>query len=288
MTLFAATCQSARTAYQNSLAKSAGFLHATLARSLFGLPVVAGYMCCCWWFFGGVQHFNLAFFIAASCCALAQILATYFMLRAFSSGGFALGTLLAKTEAIQAALLSIPLLHHSLSLQAWLGIALGVLGSLTMSVRFRQLFSAYRDPSLRWGLASGFCFAITSVCASLASHSLTGPIVTSAGATLLFVLILQSLLLCSLQMVKARRWNVSFTTQPKLSLQVGVLSALGSIGWFTGFALVNPALVKTVGQAEIIGMLYYSRVRFKETMTPRQWVGGALILVSVLLVSLSI
>jgi drug/metabolite transporter (DMT)-like permease len=63
-----------------------------------------------------------------------------------------------------------------------------------------------------------------------------------------------------------------------------MLSALGSIGWFTGFALVNPALVKTLGQIEIVGTLYYSKVRFAEKMTKQQWIGGAMIVISVVLV----
>ena len=69
--------------------------------------------------------------------------------------------------------------------------------------------------------------------------------------------------------------------------QVGILSSLGSIGWFTGFALVNPALVKTLGQVEILGTLYFSKRRFGEHISVQQWIGGALIVASVMMVALA-
>lgn len=285
ITLFAAGCQSVRTAYQNTLAREAGFLHATMARSLYGLPLVSVYLVICWSLFGWVSMGNPPrFFIAASVCAVAQIMATYFMLRAFQSGSFAMGTLLAKTEAVLAALIGLPLLHYTLTIGSWAGIFLGVLGAVVMSVKWKNIRQAHKDISLLLGLASGLCFAITSVTASMASHALSGSLVTSAGVTLWYVLALQSIILCGIQMYKSKNLLAPFKHEFALSCKVGVLSSLGSIGWFTGFALVNPALVKTLGQIEIIGTLYYSKVRFAEKMTKQQWVGGAMILMSVVLV----
>ncbi|MDK2776294.1 MAG: DMT family transporter [Pseudomonadota bacterium] len=287
ITLFAAACQSVRTAYQNSLSREAGFLHATMARSLFGLPLVTLYVIACWLLIGSTPVVSNLFWLAATVCAIAQILATYFMLRVFHSGSFALGTLLAKTEAVLAALIGLPVLHHALNATAWAGIVLGVAGALVMSVKWQNLLRAHKDMSLLMGLASGFCFAITSVAASVASHALSGSLITNAGVTLWYVLALQSLILCSIQMVKSRDLLAPLRANLKLSMQVGVLSSLGSIGWFTGFALVNPALVKTLGQAEIIGTLYFSKIRFGENISRQQWLGGAMIVISVLLVTLA-
>lgn len=287
ITLFAAACQSLRTAYQNSLSREAGFLHATMARSLFGLPLVSVYVLLCWYGIGPTSIGSDTFWLAATVCAVAQILATWFMLRVFHSGSYALGTLLAKTEAVLAALIGLPVLHHSLNGIAWLGIVLGVSGALVMSIQWRNVLQAHKDISLMLGLASGLCFAITSVAASVASHALTGSLITNAGVTLLFVLGLQSLILCSIQIVKSRDLLAPLRNSLLLSSKVGVLSSLGSIGWFTGFALVNPALVKTLGQAEIIGTLYFSRRRFRERISRQQWLGGAMILISVILVTVS-
>ncbi|QRV23701.1 DMT family transporter [Marinomonas foliarum] len=288
ITLFAAGCQSVRTAYQNTLARETGFLHATMSRSLFGLPLVTVYLALCWYVFGWVSvDNNLRFWVAASICAIAQIMATYFMLRAFQSGSFALGTLLAKTEAVLAALIGLPLLHYTLTIGSWIGIFLGVFGAVVMSVKWKNIKQAHKDISLLLGLASGFCFAVTSVTASMASHSLSGSLITSAGVTLWYVLALQSIILCGVQIYRSKDLLAPFKNELALSCKVGVLSSLGSIGWFTGFALVNPALVKTLGQIEIIGTLYYSKVRFAEKMTKQQWIGGAMIVMSVILVVVS-
>jgi drug/metabolite transporter (DMT)-like permease len=285
ITLFAAGCQSMRTAYQNTLAREAGFLHATLSRSLFGLPLVSAYLVLCWQLFGWVSvEKSLTFWVAATICAIAQVMATYFMLRAFQSSSFALGILLSKTEAVLAALIGLPLLHYTLTFGAWLGIAFGVLGAVVMSVKWKNIRQVHKDVSLLFGLGSGLCFAITSVTASIASHALSGSLITSAGVTLCYVLALQSIILCSIQMVKSKDVLAPFRYELVLSCKVGMLSALGSIGWFTGFALVNPALVKTLGQIEIVGTLYYSKVRFAEKMTKQQWIGGAMIVISVVLV----
>ena len=288
ITLFAAGCQSVRTAYQNTLARETGFLHATMSRSLFGLPLVTVYLALCWYLFGWVSvDNNPCFFVSASVCAIAQIMATYFMLRAFQSGSFALGTLLAKTEAVLAALIGLPLLHYTLTIGSWIGVFLGVLGAVVMSVKWKNIKQAHKDISLLLGLASGFCFAVTSVAASMASHSLSGSLITSAGITLWYVLAMQSIILCGIQIYRSKDLLAPFKNELALSCKVGVLSSLGSIGWFTGFALVNPALVKTLGQIEIIGTLYYSKVRFSEKMTNQQWIGGAMIVMSVILVVVS-
>lgn len=288
ITLFAAACQSVRTAYQNTLARESGFLHATMSRSLFGLPLVTLYLVLCTLLFGWVSFEpGSVFFWAATACAIAQILATYLMLRVFQSGSFALGTLLAKTEAVLAALIGLPLLHYSLSAMAWWGVAIGVLGALVMSVKWQNLKYLHKDVSLIAGLGSGLCFAMTSVMASMASHELTGSIITRAGVTLWYVLALQSIILCGIQIYKTGDLLSPFRHQLGLSLKVGVFSSLGSIGWFTGFALVNPALVKTLGQVEILGTLYYSKVRFAERISVQQMIGGLMIIVSVVLVAMA-
>jgi len=285
ITLFAAACQSVRTAYQNTLARESGFLHATMSRSLYGLPLVSVYVLVCGLWLGWESlPVGSIFWVAATVCALAQIMATYLMLRVFQSGSFALGTLLAKTEAVLAALIGIPILHNSLSILAWAGVVIGVLGALVMSVKWKNIKLIHKDTSLVFGLGSGLCFAITSVSASMASHALSGSIITCAGVTLWYVLLLQSIILCGIQITKRRDIFAPFRSNFALSLKVGALSSLGSIGWFTGFALVNPALVKTLGQLEVIGTLYYSKRRFAEQISKQQWVGGAMIMISVILV----
>lgn len=285
-TLFAAACQSMRTAFQKNLSKEMGFLHATMARSLYGLPLVLLYLGACLGLAGPVQVSESGVFYGyVLVCAIAQILATWLMLRVFQSGSYALGTLLAKTEAVLVALIGIPLLHHTLSISAWIGIVLGGIGALVMSANGANIRRLHRDPSLWAGLGSGLLFAITSVAAALASQHLQGPVLSRSALTLTLVLAIQALLLGGLQIWQQRDPLAPLRGNWRLSSKVGILSSLGSIGWFTGFALVNPALVKTLGQVEILGTLYFSRVKFGEQIQPWQWLGGALIVTSVVLVT---
>ena len=62
------------------------------------------------------------------------------------------------------------------------------------------------------------------------------------------------------------------------SVWVGVLSACGSAGWFTGFALAPVALVRTLGQVDVLFTLLFSRFYLGETPS-RGEIGGALVLV---------
>jgi drug/metabolite transporter (DMT)-like permease len=63
------------------------------------------------------------------------------------------------------------------------------------------------------------------------------------------------------------------------SAQVGALSACGSACWFTGFAYAPVALVRAVGQVEILFTLLFSRFFLRERMK-RSDVIGALVVVS--------
>ena len=286
-TLLAAWFQSMRTAYQNSLSKQEGTLHATLARSLFGLPFVLVYGNLCYFVFGSLTaKADLAFYIIAGLGAIAQVLATYLMLYLFKQASFTSGTLFAKTEALLAALLAAAFLGDKLSWGAWLAIAIGVLGIGVLSFKHTHKKMQLMDKASLLGLASGFCFALTSVSAGYASSQLEGPVFTRAAFTLAYVLALQSILLWGIQIYQTKSTLVPFKKAFLLSNKVGCLSALGSIGWFTAFSLINPALVKTLGQIEVIGTLYYSKYRFKEALSKQEWIGGSLIILSVIIVAL--
>lgn len=286
-TLLAAWFQSMRTAYQNSLSKQEGTLHATLARSLFGLPFVLVYGSLCYFVFGSLTaKADLAFYIIAGLGAIAQVLATYLMLYLFKQASFTSGTLFAKTEALLAALLAAAFLGDKLSWGAWLAIAIGVLGIGVLSFKHTHKKMQLMDKASLLGLASGFCFALTSVSAGYASSQLEGPVFTRAAFTLAYVLALQSILLWGIQIYQTKSILVPFKKAFLLSNKVGCLSALGSIGWFTAFSLINPALVKTLGQIEVIGTLYYSKYRFKEALSKQEWIGGSLIILSVIIVAL--
>ena len=70
------------------------------------------------------------------------------------------------------------------------------------------------------------------------------------------------------------------------SAQVGALSACGSACWFTGFALAPVALVRAVGQVEILFTLLFSRFFLRESMTRTEVLGALTVVCGVVLVLL--
>ena len=64
---------------------------------------------------------------------------------------------------------------------------------------------------------------------------------------------------------------------------VGITSMIGSIGWFTAFTMQTVALVKAVGQVELILSLLATMLVFGEVISRREWQGLVLIAASVLM-----
>ena len=69
---------------------------------------------------------------------------------------------------------------------------------------------------------------------------------------------------------------------------VGITSMIGSMGWFIAFTLQTVAYVKALGQIELLFSLVLTVFFFKEKITARELQGGALLLVSMLVLVLVI
>jgi drug/metabolite transporter (DMT)-like permease len=72
----------------------------------------------------------------------------------------------------------------------------------------------------------------------------------------------------------------------RLAIWVGLLSLLGSLAWFTAFALQNAAYVKALGQVEILASFAISVWVFGEKMRRSEALGITLLSVSVVLLIL--
>ena len=66
-------------------------------------------------------------------------------------------------------------------------------------------------------------------------------------------------------------------------LAVGT-GVLGSLGWFTAFALQNAAYVRSVGQVELIFSVLVSTLFFREKPTLREVMGIGLLAVSIIMI----
>lgn len=133
-TLVAVVMQSVRTAGQKQIAGSISIPATTLVRFLFGLPFAVVYFL----FLKNnyqleVINLDWSFFRSASLAAVSQIFATVFLVKALTVRNFAVGTALAKTEAIMTAIIGAWFFSATLSFVAYLAVVLGVFGVLVAS-----------------------------------------------------------------------------------------------------------------------------------------------------------
>lgn len=281
-TLLAAFMQAWRNAFQKQLSKEVGVAGVTLARFIWASPLAALYL---WglyqWQPATLPEFSLSFsgFIVAA--ALAQILATALMVKLFKLRNYAIGAGLAKSEAILAAVLGVLFFSESLTALGWLGVMLGAAAVFLLSgASWRQL----SWPVLLLGLASGLAFALTSLWVRQASLVLGLPFPHGAAWVLLLVILLQTLLLTAYLLLRDRASLIALLQRTKLTLAVSVCSCVGSVGWFTAMSLESVALVKTLGQVEVLFMLLISAFVFKEKLQRADHWGLALIVVAAIAV----
>ena len=291
VTLAAALFQCWRTALQQKLRGQLSVNAAAVVRYLYGVPVGAALLGLYLLLFGGTLPTpNWAFLALCAAGGLGQILGTNLLIMAFGFRGFAVGTAYAKTEAVQGAILALVLLGERISALAWVGIAIGVSGVLWLSLvgkasNARELLRATVQPAALCGLASGFFFALTSVLIKAANLELPGedPILR-ALATLVVTNVLQTAMQGGWLLAREPDQARAVFATWRSSAQVGALSACGSACWFTGFALAPVALVRAVGQVEIIFTLLFSRFYLKEKPTAAEVIGVCVVVLGVVLV----
>jgi len=281
-TLLAAFMQAWRNAFQKQLSKDVSVTGVTLARFIWASPLAALYL---WqlyhWQPVELPTFNLTFVCFIVAAALAQILATALMVRLFKLKNYAIGAGLVKSEAILAAILGVLLFSETLSLLGWCGVALGAVAVFLLSGASIKTFSW---PVLLLGLASGLAFALTSLWVRQASLVLGLPFPHGAAWVLILVIMLQTVLLVLWLSIKDRATLVALWQRPKLTLLVSVCSCVGSIGWFTAMSLESVALVKTLGQVEVLFMLLISAFIFKEKLQKTDHWGLLLIVLAAIAV----
>jgi drug/metabolite transporter (DMT)-like permease len=235
---------------------------------------------------------NMAFLLYCIGGGLFQILATNLLIMSFGYRNFAVGTAYAKTEAAQSAVIALIVLHEVLQPMTWVGITLGLCGVMTLSLagrglKPRNILAATVQPAALCGLGAGFLFAITTVLIKLANQSIPCP---SLVVKALFAVVLTN----TLQTLMQGGWLLwrepkellkTFSTW-RSSMWAGTLSGCGSACWFTAFALTDVALVRSVGQIEIVFTLLFSRFYLKEHLRRNEIAGLALVVGGVLLIVL--
>jgi drug/metabolite transporter (DMT)-like permease len=294
VTVSAALFQCWRTAMQQKLRHLLSVNGAGFVRFLYGAPTALVLFIASLIGTGlPVPQPNAAFLFHCAAGGLLQILATNLLILSFGYRNFAVGTAYSKTETAQSAIVALIVLHEVLKPVSWLGICIGLAGVMTLSLAGRglrpaDLARATVQPAALAGLGAGLLFAFTTVFIKLANQALTGP---SLFVRALFVLVVTNTLQILMQGAylawrEPRELLKAFTSW-RSSAWVGTLSALGSACWFFAFAIAPVALVRSVGQVEIVFTLLFSRFYLKETLKGGDVAGLALVVCGVLLIVLA-
>jgi drug/metabolite transporter (DMT)-like permease len=289
-TLLAGATQAWRTAVQRRVSHSLSVNAAGLVRYLYGLPfallLLGGYRLL---IPAALPHPDPLFLLFCIGGGLAQIIATNLLIMAFAHRNFVVGTAYSKTEAVQGAILSFLLMGERLSPLAWAGIGCGVMGVMLLSTGGKRMapmdmVKALGQAAALTGIASGFFFALTAIAIRRATQEVGGGDPILAALIVLAVTVaLQTLMQGSYVLLRERAEIAKVLRSWRVSGQVGLLSALGSACWFTGFATAPVALVRIVGQVEVAFTLGFGHFYLGERMTRSEVMGLLLVASGVLL-----
>jgi drug/metabolite transporter (DMT)-like permease len=279
-TLLAAFLQAWRTAVQQRVRAELSVNAAGIVRYLYGLPIgIALLALYLGWKGISFPALHGPFLLLCAAAGLAQIIGTNLLLMAFGYRNYVAGTAFAKTEAIQGALLAYVLLGEDLSGITLCGIAVGVLGVMLVAAGGQRLRLAdMMQPAALCGLGAGLGFTMTSIFVKSATYGVgTADKILSALVVLVTVNTVQTLLQGSYLALRERDQVAAVFRSWRVSAQVGVLAALGSACWFTGFATAPVALVRAVGQVEVILTLGFSRFYLHEARKKGETLGLLLV-----------
>ena len=283
-TLLAVVMQSVRTAGQKRIARALSVEATTLVRFLFGLPFAVTYFLFVRYQSAqDVLHFQSTFFLSATLAGIAQIAATLCLVKALTLRNFAVGTALAKTEAILTALLGTVFFSAALSSLGYLSVVVGVMGLLAASNWQFSWHDLLRNQSIKYGLGAGLGFALASLWIREASLSLQVSLIYSASVVLCYMVALQALLCLLWVAWKDRAQLGLIASNLSRSFFIGFTGVAGSVGWFTAMSLQEAALVKTLGQLEFVVSLLITYLYFGEKISAREYLGIGLVACSIVL-----
>ena len=293
ITVTAALFQTWRTALQQRLRGQLSVNATGFVRYVYALPVGLLFVALGYGLTGEALPMPTPRFLLSSAAAgLLQIIGTTLLIMAFGYRNFAVGTAYAKTEAVQGAIVAWIILGEVLTPLSIVGILIGVAGVLTLSwggrgFGLRNIVAATVQPAALCGLGAGFVFAFTAIFIKDANRALPGDIVIIKA---LFGLVVTNLMQTVMQgsylfMREPDQFRAAFTTW-RSSAWVGALSACGSACWFSAFALAPVALVRALGQVEMVFTLLFSRFYLKEKLRHADVRGLVLVVGGVVLVLL--
>jgi drug/metabolite transporter (DMT)-like permease len=293
LTVAGAFFQNLRSALQKHLKSRLSTAGAAYVRFFYAWPFAVVY---CWGLaaFGGLPlpAPNPKFLLFCFLGGLSQIVFTILLLWLFSFRNFAVGTTYSKTETAQVAILGLLILGDTLSVTAVVAIAVSLVGVFALSVvdariTVRSLFTGLTEKPTLIGLVCGAFLGASVVFFRGASLALgDGDFLMRAAFTLAVAVVAQTLMMGVYLAWREPGQMTAVVRNWRPALSVGVAGVLASIFWFSAFTLENAALVRAVGQIELVFTFIASVVFFRERTKAIEIVGIALIVGGILILVL--
>lgn len=262
---------------------------ATFSRFVFAAPLAGGLAVAVAAREGIAPDFSAAFWAFAIAGGVAQIVATFCTVALFHERNFAVGIGFTKTETVLVAAFSALILGEPVDPMGLIAIAVGVVGVLLLTRAKGAGEPRVFNRATLLGLLAGAFFGISAVGYRGATQLLPeGSFFLRAAVTLACVTAFQTIAMALWLRLREpgelRRVGAAW----RRTLPVGITGMLGSLGWFTAFALQNAAYVRAVGQVEVVFTILASWLVFRERLTARELGGIALVVASLLLIVLSL
>ena len=275
-TLGAVIMQTVRNALQSKLSGAVNTSGVTLSRFILAPPIALVYLLI---LYNGTEsqppQFSGSFIVVVLFASLLQIAATSLMVILFKQKNFAIGAGLAKSEALVAGVVGMLFFGSYLTPLGWAGIVIGGIAVFVLSSGNRLHGISLKTMAI--GLACGTCFALTSLLVREASHMLNIQHTVAAAWVLLWVLCVQTISLSGYIALTKPFVFKQLVNAKNQVLAISTVSCLGSICWFTAMALQHVALVKTLGQLEVLLTLVLSHYWLRNAVTKREIIGLLLI-----------
>ena len=293
LTIAAAFLQNVRSSLQKHLKSELGTTGATFVRFGYGIPFALAYLLILVALLGFETPLPNGRFLAfVFTGGVTQIAGTAFLLTLFDARNFAVGTAYSKTETVQAAIFAAVFLGETISSLAVIGIVISLIGVMVISTARSATGSsgivrAWTARSALVGLASGASFGVAAVSYRGASLSLGGEgFLVQAAYTLAFVLVLQTLVMAAYMAIRTPGELHKVLAAWRVAIWVGASGALGSIGWFTAMSIQNAALVRAVGQIELVFTIAASVLIFREKILRLELLGIFLVVAGIIVLLL--
>lgn len=291
ITVAAALFQNIRTTMQQKIRGVLSVDGANFVRYLYGAPLALGALAFLVWGTGRhVPTLSASFLGLVTLAGVAQIVATSLMIHSFSLRNYAVGTVYSKTETVFVALFATFIAHEPLRFGSWIGILVCLVGVAILSVRgsFANVRSVLGDLTHKgalYGILAGAIFAVAAGTIREASKFLPEGDFLVRGITVLACMNTIQVVLMAAYLARRDRPQLGkVKVNWRSSVWVGIFSVLGSAGWALAMTLENAALVRAVGQIELVFTFIASHVVLKERPSLGEWLGSLLVVGGVVLI----